>query len=368
MSSEPRFDFKWASADDEPDIRALVGSVPMPGTVSVRFAREPDYFLGATIMGDPCDVLVARHRPDGKLAGIAFRAERRAFLNGQEAQLGYIGQIRVAPDFQGNWLVHRGAKWFKDASPSGLLYVGVIASENPRARELLVGARLPEGLLATHVCGLTSCTILLRQQRLPRVPGVDVQPGSIETLEEIVTFLRQHGPRRQLFPAYTLEDFTGGERLRGLRPQDIMVARRGTEIVGVMGVWDQGAYKQDIVNSYGVGLRRLRPLYNLFARLLGAQPLTPPGEAIPLAFAACICVAEDNQDVMRALLNACVQNARNRGKAFLMLGLADNDPLLPYVRRNIHIPYHSELYVVSWDEDPANLLDGRIPYIEIATL
>jgi hypothetical protein len=25
----------------------------MPGAVSVRFAREPDYFLGATIMGDP---------------------------------------------------------------------------------------------------------------------------------------------------------------------------------------------------------------------------------------------------------------------------------------------------------------------------
>ena len=69
----------------------------MPGAVAVRFAREPDYFLGTTIMGDPCDVLVARHQPDGRLAGIACRAERRAYLNGQESPLGYIGQIRVAP-------------------------------------------------------------------------------------------------------------------------------------------------------------------------------------------------------------------------------------------------------------------------------
>ncbi len=368
MKGGARFELKWASADDEPDIRTLVGSVPMLGAVSVRFAREPNYFLGATIMGDPCDVLIARHKPDGQLAGIACRAERQAYINGQESPLGYIGQIRVAPEFQGSWLVHRGAKWFKDASPPGLLYMGVIASENPRARELLVGARLPTGLHATHVSGLTTCAILLRPIRIFRVPGVDVKPGAPETLEAIVAFLRQHGPRRQLFPAYTLEDFIGGERLRGLRPQDIMVASRGENLVGVMAAWDQTAYKQDIVDSYGSRLRRIRPIYNLLARLLGMQPLTPPGEAIPLAFAACLCILEDNHDVMRALLTACMRNALERGKAFLMLGLADGDSLLPIARRYLHIPYHSELYVVSWDEDPADILDGRIPYIEIATL
>ena len=53
MSGESGFDLRWATPADEPDIRALVGSVPMPGAVTVRFAREPDYFLGATIMGDP---------------------------------------------------------------------------------------------------------------------------------------------------------------------------------------------------------------------------------------------------------------------------------------------------------------------------
>jgi len=368
MSSKSKFKFQWATADDEPDIRALVGSVSMPGAVSVRFAREPDYFLGTTIMGDPCDVLVARHLSDGQLAGIACRAERRAYLNGQESPLGYIGQIRVAPGSQGNWLVHRGAKWFRDVSPPGLLYIGVIASENPRARKLLVGARLPAGLHAARVCRLTTCAILLRPRRALHVPGIDVRSGTMGTLEEIVEFLRQQGPRRQFLPAYTLEDFTGGEKLRGLRPQDIMVARRGAEVVGVMAAWDQAAYKQDVVDSYGPGLRRIRPFYNLLARLLGAQSLTTPGEAIPLAFAACICVAEDDRDVMRALLTACMLNAHERGKAFLMFGLADRDPLLPIVRRYLHIPYHSELFAVSWSDEPAGLLDGRIPYIEIATL
>jgi len=368
MSGETGFDLHWASPEDEPDIRALVGSVPMPGAVAVRFAREPDYFLGTTIMGDPCDVLVARHRPDGQLAGMACRAENRAYLNGREAPLGYIGQIRVAPDFRGHWLVQRGAKIFKEASPPGLLYVGVIAGENPRARELLVGARLPGGLYARRVCGLTTCAILLRPLRALRVPGIDLQSGSPESLGEIVEFLRIQGPRRQFFPAYTLEDFTGGATLRGLRPRDIMIARRGDTVVGVMAAWDQAAFKQDVVDSYGPSLRCLRPVYDFVARLFGMQPLTPPGQAITLAFAACICVANDDSGVMRALLSACARNAYERGKAFLMLGLTDDDPLLAVARRYPHITYHSDLFVVSWSGTPVASLDGRVPYIEIATL
>ncbi len=118
----------------------------------------------------------------------------------------------------------------------------------------------------------------------------------------------------------------------------------------------------------GLRLRRLRPVYDLVARLFGARPLTPPGQAIPLAFAACICIADDDPAVMRALLSACAINAYERGKAFLMLGLSDDDPLLAVARRYLHITYHSDLFAVSWSEAPVKQLDGRIPYIEIATL
>jgi hypothetical protein len=368
MSSPAGFELRRATADDEPDIRALIGAVAMPGAVAIRFSREPDYFLGATIMGDPCDVLVARHQPDGQLAGIACRAEHRAYLNGQESQLGYIGQIRVAPLYRGLWLVHSGAEWFREASPPGLLYYGVIASENPRARQLLVGSRPPAHLHTRLICGLTTCSLLLRPLRMHHTPGLDIFPGSAETLAEIVAFLRLQGPRRQFFPSYTLDDFTGGATLRGLKPQDIMVARRDGQIVGVMATWDQAAYKQDVVDAYGPALRRLRPVYDFAARLFGARPLTPPGQAIQLAFAACICIANDDLSVMRALLCACMDHAYQCGKAFLMVGLADGDPLLAVARSYLHIKYHSDLFAVSWSAGAIGQIDERLPYIEIATL
>jgi hypothetical protein len=265
-------------------------------------------------------------------------------------------------------LVHRGAPFFQAASAPGLLYTGVIASENPRARRLLTGERLPGGLHAHRVSGMTTCAILLRRARVSHPRGLEVQPATPEMLPEIVEFLRTEGARRQFFPAYTLSDFTGGTRLRGLRPQDIMVARRGTAIAGVMAAWDQSAFKQDIVDSYGPALRPLRPALDTAARLLGARPLTPPGRAIALAFAACICVAEDDPDVMRALLRYCEQHAHASGKAYLMVGLVDSDPLLKEVERHPHITYRSDLFAVAWSEEPLSELDERMPYIEIATL
>jgi hypothetical protein len=368
MKTDSEFEFRWATLENEPEIRSLVGSVSMPGAISVRFAREPNYFLGTTIMGDLCDVLIAHHKQDGKLAGIACRTEHRAFINGHESKLGYIGQIRISPKYRGHWLVNTGAEWFRKASPPGLLYYGVIARENPRVRQLLVGSRPPCNLHTRHICSLTTCAILLRPLRMQRVSGVNLHHGSAETIAEIVAFLQLNGSARQFFPAYTVEDFTDGLKLRGLKPQDIMIARRGKDIVGVMAVWDQSAYKQDIVDDYGPSLQRLRPVYNLITQLIGAHPLTPQGQAIPLVFASCICIAEDDPSVMKVLLSACINNAYECGKTFLMIGLADDDPLLVAARSFLHIKYHSDLFAVSWSKKVVEQLDGRIPYIEIATL
>ena len=370
MSAE--FDLRLATPEDEPEIRALVGSVAMPGDVGIRFAREPDYFLGTTIMGDPCDVIVARRRGDAALAGVACRGEQDAYVGGEPARVGYVGQIRIAPWARGRGLVTRGARLLRERTPPGTLSFGVIARENPRAARALVGPRLPGGLRVARVGGLTTCAVVLRPGRTPRVhtarDGIEVRPADAATLAGVLAFWHAHGPRRQFFPVTTAMGFTDGATLRGLRPEDVQVAWRGGRIVGTMALWEQSAYKQDVVDAYGPALRRLRPVFDLAARLWGARPLTPPGEPIALAFAARVCIADDDPGVMRALLRVVTAAAHARGLAFLMVGLADGDPLLPVVRRRPHVTYRSDLVALSWTDDPAASLDGRVPYVEIATL
>ena len=52
-----------------------------------------------------------------------------------------------------------------------------------------------------------------------------------------------------------------------------------------------------------------------------------------------------------------------------MLGLADDDPLLAVARRWLHVTYRQRpVRVLAGRPIPRGMLDGRIPYVEIATL
>ena len=122
-------------------------------------------------------------------------------------------------------------------------------------------------------------------------------------------------------------------------------------------------------DAYGPGLARVRPVYDLAARAIGGRPLPRPGEPIRQAFAALTCIVDDDPAVLDALLRRTAERARARGLAFVMLCLADDDPLLQPARRALHLTYRSDLFVLSWaGPERLAVLDGRIPYIEAATL
>jgi hypothetical protein len=363
------YDISLAGPEDEEDLRRLVGSVAMPGAVSMRFEREPDYFLGTTIAGDRCDVLIARRRSDGALMAMLNRAERRVFINGLEMRIGYVGQVRAAPGANGRWLLGRGIPLFRRLDDPPLRYLGVIAADNPRARRLLVERRPPGGIHATRITGLTGFALLLRRRRRSIAQGLTVTGATPEALPEVVSFLRRVGSGRQLFPAYREQDFLDGRTMRDLRLEDLGVARRAGRIVGVLGMWDQSGYKQEIVAGYSPGLRRVKPVMDLAARLVGARPLPRVGERILVGVAEPVCIENDDPLVFRALLERAMACALDRGLALLMIGFPDDDPLLREARRTLHVTYRSDVFLASLREpSPAAGLDGRLVYCNLATL
>lgn len=369
--SDERFRFLHATPDDEPEIRTLVGSVAMPGTVSVRFEREPDYFLGTTIQGRPCDVLIARHVPDDALAGVMVRAERRVYLDGQESRVAYIGQIRIAPRFQGRWLMQRAALETVRMHDRSMPYMGVIASDNPVALGTIVGHRPPGSAVIQRVARLRSLAFLTTHRPGPwrARAGLPVTAAQPDTLDAIVDFLRLHGPSRQLFPVIDKEDLLDGLSYRGLRPQDLSIAWRDGDIAGVLGSWDQSGYKQEILAGTGPWLGRLRPAYDLLARAVGARPLPRPGEPIRTAFGCLRCTADDDPDVFAALLRAARVHARRQGQAFLLIGFDVREPLARTLGRALAVPYESDVFLGSFPQDGTVMqLDGRPVHIEVGTL
>jgi hypothetical protein len=326
-------------------------------------------------MGPFWQVIIARHTASQEIAGVICRAVRPHFINGESKNLGYIGGIRVAEKYRGLWLLQRGLTYFQELHTDNRApaYWGAISEENEISRGVLVERRRRSFPTTREVARIYTLGIILRKPRKPLPFDGQVQPGSACTLPEIVAFLQRHGAQRQFFPVYSEMDFLGGEIARDFDIHDFLVARRDGAIVGVLGLWDQSSYKQSVVRGYDRSLRILRPFYNLGACVIGAQPLPALGEHIHSAYASFICVANDDADVFSVLLRAVYNLAAERRYAYLMLGLALNDPLLPVARQYAHITYHSRIYIGFWENVDKNdnffeKLDERIPYFEIAAL
>jgi hypothetical protein len=359
------FWFGLAGPADEPEIRQLVGATAMPGALSIRFEREPDYFLGCDTMGRSCDVLIARERGSGALAGMLCRTEDEVFVNREPTRVGGISQLRIAERFRGLRLLELGWPVFRER---GIRYLTVVARGNPRAvRALLEGS--PGSAHVHRVGGMTTLGLPVRRWGLhPRLPaGVVVRAADDRSIDEIVAFLNTAGRRLQFAPVRRREDFTRGRRLRGLDPGAVFVARSPSGILGTLGLWDQRGYKQDIVDSYGPSLARLRPALNVALQAVGAAALPAPGRRIEGAFAALPMVADDDPRVFACLLDAVLGEAQRRRLEWVTLGLSDDDPLLAVARQRLHVTYRSDVYSVTWDSSLPAAVAGR-PYLEAAAM
>jgi GNAT superfamily N-acetyltransferase len=376
------YTIEFATPADDAAIRRLLASNPVPGAVTVTYEREPSYFPGCATMGHFCQVAVCRHQPSGAVVGLSCRAARPMFVNGQAEEVGYLGQLRIDPAHQGRWLLSRAfqhlREWHNDGRVAG--YITTIIEDNAIAEGVLVRRARRHFPIYRELDRL--CTLALVVTRLPlrrRVcpagaPAYTISRGSEATPGEIAAFLRECGAARQFFPVYDEADFCDNPLTRDFQMRDFVIARHGQggALVGVLGLWDQARYKQTVIHSYHGSLRRLRPAYNLGARLLGAPPLPPPGGHLRYAYASFGCVRQDDPAIFAALLWQVYRMAAERGYSYLMLGLTTSDPLLPVARRYPHLAYYSRLYTVDWPDAPrAGLharLDGRTPYIELATL
>jgi hypothetical protein len=213
--------------------------------------------------------------------------------------------------------------------------------------------------------------LILKASRPAKDALCEVKKGSEVGLSDIVAFLRCYGATKQFFPFYIEDDFrVGSPTTLGFRAEDFIVARRGGEIIGVMGLWDQSEYKQTVVQAYNGSLRWMRSLYNLGAKVAGIKPLPAPGQHVRAAYASFVCIKGNDPRIFKILLRHLYNTAARRGYAYLITGLSTRDPLLPVARLYPHIAYHSRLYTVCWKEERSfhERLDKRIPYIEIATL
>jgi GNAT superfamily N-acetyltransferase len=392
-----KFQFRLATSTDDPQLRDLMASTPVPGSVTVAFEREPDFFAACPTMGD-CLVVLAIEADSQRLAAAVCLAKQERWLDKQPRTIGYVGGLRVHPDFRGAGILGRAMPFIRETAAGwgAIPWFTVIPAGNRSSEGLFVRnirSSFPRLEPLSELVTLGLATGNRRNNSLTgsegdkastaEVPIHGSTPVKLHQADpaEAAAFLAEHP--QVLRPCWKAEDLGPGTDLGRWK---LIGARRSGILVGTAAVWDQEAFKQSIVRAYSPGLARIRPLYNLAGRLAGFPVLPDPGQAIRSAYLSCFCVpgmeVKDGGDgkeggnakvamqVARLLLKEAVRLAGSMEKDYLMAGFAARDPLLALALRQRHVSYHSSLHTFSFtgQESPV-LSEGALrPCVEIGTL
>lgn len=347
--------FALATESDDDELRDLLCATPMAGSVRLLFLREPSYLEAARIQGDEVQVIVAR--TGGMIAGVATRALRPTWINGEPVTAGYLSDLRIASSFRGGMLLQRGYRFLRELHGDGRaqVYSTVIVADNRAALAAIATGRA--GLPSYVDLGLVHTPMLHLRRPLPTIDA-DIRRGSVEELAGIVAQLNTN--RLQFAPRYRTADFLPGGHFQRLRAENFYVLRRDGQVRGVLAVWDQTAFRQTVVHSYGGALRWLRPVVNL----VHSPPLPACGRALTYAHVALI--STDDEAGFRALLRRACNDAVAAGAARLVVGLHERDPRRAALADYRSTPFAGRLFAVAFDGAPD--LDGRVPYVEASLL
>ena len=160
---------------------------------------------------------------------------------------------------------------------------------------MISSSRTRAGLPAYHDLGVIHCPgINLRRRKPTLIAGCDIVRGGRELLPEIVDCLNRNNARKQFAPLHDVESFIHGNRWKDFQPSDFFVALRNNHVVGVVGRWDQSAFKQTRVISYGKRLRWMVPAANAVQTLLGAPAFPEPGQYVPFFYMSFIAIDQDD--------------------------------------------------------------------------
>ena len=366
-----RFAIALAERGDDAELRALLRNNPMNGSMQVTFEREPDFFAACAIRGSFHQVGVGRDSNSGRIVGLGTRSIADAFVNGQSVQFGWLSDLRLEPAHRGGTLVARGYRFLRQLHGDGRveLYGTVIFQDNQTALRTIAATRA--GLPAYHDLGVIHCPgINLRRRKPTLTAGCDIVRGRRELVPEIVDCLNRNNVRKQFAPVHDVDSFIHGHRWKDFQLADFFVALRNNHVVGVVGRWDQSAFKQTRVISYGKRLRWMVPAANAVQTLLGAPAFPEPGQYVPFFYVSFIAIDQDDAGVFRALLRHVYNDSVGSSFRYAMVGLHERDPLLAAMNDYSLTPFAGRLFCVCFadGEHLYRTLDGRVPYIEAATL
>jgi len=352
-------------AEHNRDLVALA-RMPLGGTPSLSYRREPDYFAGLEPVGEGTDVIGVYH--GDVLTGACTRSWKKVWIDGSVARVGYLGGLRLPPEYQRRMYLPAGYRLLReiDKDKPGCLYLCTFLGRSGNSMQIMTRPR--PGLLRFHPWGGYHAYSLLAPRHSSRVPFPAVHRAHREEVPGLLEFLNREGCKKQFHPVLEARDFTDGS-LRSLDGSPWYLWAPGGKIRAAAAVWDQTPCRQVVVEEYPRSLRLTLRLVNGCLRLVGRQRLPNEGEQLELRYLAFAAAEGNDPSALARIVRAALADLGGTDARLLSIGFADTDPLEDSVRGLVKARYDSRVFLAHWDGvEPPLPQRNRTPALELATL
>ena len=328
---------RLATAADDEVLRQFLRGNGMASWVEMSIEREPSFFAGRDFGGEEWAVIAEEQRD---VVGMYSAAVRPVHVNGKPERLGYLGGLRVSPNYRHRIrYLRQGYASIRALAPEPAAlpwWFTVVVADNRTARKLLEAGI--KGLPAYHPLG-EYATFALPTARAER-RGLWRRVREAE-LPQVVEF---HNAKASRFNCSPVLDADLARRV-GL--EHFYVFERGDALEGVAALWDQRSFKQIVATRYRSPIDRLLPLYNLYAKLFRRIPLPRQGQALDHTFVAFLALNDDAQSCSAAVIRDLLSHCKT---PIASVGLHAENPLNRILMRLRPVRYPARVYAVTFGQ------------------
>lgn len=338
-------EIRLAGPSDNLALRVLQETVPVvtPGLV-YRLERQPDFFRFHHLQGTGGQVLVAApaEGPQTQMVGMMNVIYDRVFWDGQSREIAYTGELRLSPAARGQGLadalMREAIGQARRDLGSEVPVFTTVSSANP------IGLKKNQNLGRDGVIEMLDLGRIQTQffpcflpawpwAQRPLKGGLKVRRARAQDAAAMWTLWQQTARQRQLARDYRREEwFQAGGRFPLPQAEKWLLLEAGSQLVGMVGLWDQRDLRQVIVTQ-GPATMRLLLRYQA-------------GQALPVIHALHLCLKPQYYPWFPALFRVMIREACQVGGGLLGLALDAGDPLKHWLAASGQMGQAGEMHLL----------------------
>ena len=335
-----RYIIDLASPSEAKEILKIYESGDFTGKISVLYTRRPDPIKSLRQEGEKVVIPILKDQTNGKICGMGCCVIRKAYLNGEIKNTGYLTGLKILPEYRKKLLPITDVYNFlyEQTKNEVDIYYTTILKENMAVQKMLEKKRknMPEYLYQgdyTVFCFRTGRKVFKTNNYL-------LQRGQREGL---LQFFKKQEKQYQFSPQITT-------MYKNFKQDVFTLSDPQGNILAACLVWNQQDYKQYLITEYK-GIYKI--LQRMPTKLWGYPPLPKKNAPANYACVSTLYVKNDDPNLARYFIEKVAEYSRQYD--FLMLGLFESHPLKTIFKQIKHLKYQSRLYLVSWDNKQYNL-------------